>query len=1740
MSSILNALRSSLRRRRSIGFNKTNTRGLDGLHCRSPRARSLRIEPLEDRQLLSVTSLGIGAPVIVAFDDPTATAGVTFSAQSTNPDLTATVLNTSHVLKMQVHTVNDDGTTGVSGEIDFLLLDDYAPDNIAHITELANSGFYDGVTFHRIIEDFMIQGGDPTGTGSGASGTGVYDDEFDVDVRFTSSGLLAMANRGVDTNDCQFFITADTFRQGDYQYTIIGKLVAGEEMRQAIASVAVEYSASRGEYSLPVNAPIIDSVEIVSNTEYGLVMLKSGDGATAGETGSVTVTASDHTSVVFDGTSVSSLDVALANDTPSLNDRPAFIDDMPDVYTTVDTPVTFPVPIGVGDAGVQIDYNGLVNFAGSNFVVTRSGSVPADASLTVTPSGGIVGVYSVAVGVWRNDVGETLYDSEYTALFVRPAVPTSLTVTTPGVDVDGVTDINNDLTFHVTGVTDGLTVAIFVDDNPDPIGTATASGDSVDVHTTELLSDGHHTFSVAQSVHYSNTQVGNRTIPAGDLYSNVCDSTVAFSIQATPTATVDTSSLKLTAASIEFQVAYVNLGDTITVSTIDNTDIRVTGPNGFDHLATLVTATPNGDGSIVTATYRVNTSGDVWDTTTHATYTIAMQGEQVSDSHANFVAAGTLLVFDSDIVPPTVTINQATAQADPTTAATAVFSVVFSEPVTDFTAEDVAISGVTGATATVTADGTDGKTYNVSIATTIDGTVVVTIPAGTVHDAAGNSNTASTSTDNSVTVDTTPPTATITQATGQADPANATTINFTVVFSESVTDFTAADVTVGGTAGATTATLTPVGDDGKTYTVAVTGISQDGTVTISLAAGVVHDAAGNANPASTNTDNSVTVDITPPTATITQASSQVDPTTAKTVAFRVVFREPVADFATGDVTVSGTAGATTATVTSVGTDGTTYDVVVTDASHDGTVIISLAAGVAHDAVGNPSVVSLNADNSVTIDTTPPTVTINQAASQADPGIGPTVNFTVVFNEAITDFTGSDVTISGTAGATAATVTPVGTDGTTYTVAVSGMTQDGTVIVSLAAKVARDLAGNYSAASTSTDNSVTVDITPPTVTINQAASQADPAIGPAAYFTVVFSEPVADFTGSDVSISGTAAGTTATVTPVGTDGTTYTVAVSGMTKDGTVIVDLAAGVAHDAAGNPVIASTSTDNSVTVDVTRPTVTVTQMNPAYPTSTLPIVFTIVFSEPVTDFTLEDVSITCSRNDTLTTVMSGSGTTYNVTISGGMTGDATITATVAAAAAHDAMGNPSVASTTTVINGHSGNVVEYLIPPIIASVVVADAGAVKNGVLESNEPLKITWAASSHYRVVSQTMTVDGRTIAAIKGPYGGLYYSCPIGTWDSGSHTYTIQTTDMRGISATSTGTFTVAASPQMISNVVIAEAAAPRNGTLESNEALKITWATSSGNGIASQTMTVDGQAIAAIKGPYGGLYYSCPIGTWAAGSHSYSIQATDAKGFTSDSSGTFSVAAPAAPVISNVVVAEAAGWTNGILEANEAIKITWALSSGSSIASKTMTVDGVAVTPIKGPYGGLYYSCPIGTYAAGSHTYLIRATDANGAACAKSGTFTIATALTVDAASTPLGPVDTLSDAQLTPIVAEAIRRLTAQLGSQVETAMADMEIKVANLSPGVLGETLGKTLWIDDDAAGYGWFIDPTPGDSLEFSDRLGTDSLAASPDTAADQHADLLTAVMHEMGHLLGYEHAADNLMQAVLPLGVRRTFVG
>ena len=115
------------------------------------------------------------------------------------------------------------------GEIKIRLFANDAPRTVNNFVFLANQGFYDGVTFHRVINDFMAQGGDPTGLGSGGPGY-QFEDETESGLVFDQPGLLAMANAGPDTNGSQFFITFSPTRWLDGKHTIFGEVMEGEEV----------------------------------------------------------------------------------------------------------------------------------------------------------------------------------------------------------------------------------------------------------------------------------------------------------------------------------------------------------------------------------------------------------------------------------------------------------------------------------------------------------------------------------------------------------------------------------------------------------------------------------------------------------------------------------------------------------------------------------------------------------------------------------------------------------------------------------------------------------------------------------------------------------------------------------------------------------------------------------------------------------------------------------------------------------------------------------------------------------------------------------------------------------------------------------------------------------------------------------------------------------------------------------------------------------------------------------------------------------------------------------------------------------------------------------------------------------------------------------------------------------------------------------------------------------------------
>lgn len=124
--------------------------------------------------------------------------------------------------------------TTAKGDIRVALFPVEAPLTVANFVNLAQRGYYDGLTFHRVIADFMVQGGDPTGSGRGGPGYN-FADEFSPLRRHDSAGVLSMANAGPATNGSQFFITHGPTPHLDGRHTVFGKVSAGQSVVDAIA-----------------------------------------------------------------------------------------------------------------------------------------------------------------------------------------------------------------------------------------------------------------------------------------------------------------------------------------------------------------------------------------------------------------------------------------------------------------------------------------------------------------------------------------------------------------------------------------------------------------------------------------------------------------------------------------------------------------------------------------------------------------------------------------------------------------------------------------------------------------------------------------------------------------------------------------------------------------------------------------------------------------------------------------------------------------------------------------------------------------------------------------------------------------------------------------------------------------------------------------------------------------------------------------------------------------------------------------------------------------------------------------------------------------------------------------------------------------------------------------------------------------------------------------------------------------
>lgn len=318
------------------------------------------ISPIADVQIPSGKTLMVPLSATDADGDP-----ITYTATSNSTDPASIVQVRAGHPFMKISVAN-------YGDMTFQLFDDIAPNTVSTITTLVNQKFYDGLTFHRMIKDFMIQGGDPKGDGTGGPGF-KFADEFSPMAIFSGYGQLAMANSGKDTNGSQFFITTSTTRYLDFNHTIWGQLVKGFDVLAALNSA-----------SAPVT---MSSVKIVPNSTESVLYLKlSGTSATQ-----VSVTAKDP---------------AGASDTKTFNVTP--VDDKTLNPPINDPPILGPVYNITSYTNKPINIQ-LSSFDYENDEVTYGAAfginpAPGTFSITnglvsITPTTGYKGTYIFRVGV---------------------------------------------------------------------------------------------------------------------------------------------------------------------------------------------------------------------------------------------------------------------------------------------------------------------------------------------------------------------------------------------------------------------------------------------------------------------------------------------------------------------------------------------------------------------------------------------------------------------------------------------------------------------------------------------------------------------------------------------------------------------------------------------------------------------------------------------------------------------------------------------------------------------------------------------------------------------------------------------------------------------------------------------------------------------------------------------------------------------------------------------------------------------------------------------------------------------------------------------------------------------------------------------------------------------------------------------------------------------------------------------
>ncbi|QDV84031.1 Ig-like domain-containing protein [Planctomycetes bacterium TBK1r] len=423
----------------------------------------------------------IGSPLHVpvdAYDPDGGPLTVTVSVADSNL-LEASVVSGNRSIRIDMATY---------GDMVIQMFEQRAPTAAGRVINLANLDFYDDIIFHRVVDDFVIQAGDPTGTGTSGSTLGNFDDDFHPELQHNRKGVISFAKSSDDTNNSQFFLTEVPTRFLDFNHSVFGQLIEGFDVLDAISEHAVN-GADR-----PTTDIAINTIEVFNDTENSLIMLKpTGNGV--GST-NVTVTVTDGDGNTHSETFQVDVNNDTQNSQPYLNRVT-----VPDEFTR-NTPATLQMS-STDIEGDAVSYSATVISGGSN----ATASIDQNGLLTVTPATGFTGTVDVQVTVRPGPgvTGNSSSDSDNQVLTFNfageqvLAAPTSIDLSagsdTGSSDSDNITN-SGSLAFVVDGVTSGATVQLINQQTSAVLGEAVASGTSVTITTNNIAALGEGTYNV--------------------------------------------------------------------------------------------------------------------------------------------------------------------------------------------------------------------------------------------------------------------------------------------------------------------------------------------------------------------------------------------------------------------------------------------------------------------------------------------------------------------------------------------------------------------------------------------------------------------------------------------------------------------------------------------------------------------------------------------------------------------------------------------------------------------------------------------------------------------------------------------------------------------------------------------------------------------------------------------------------------------------------------------------------------------------------------------------------------------------------------------------------------------------------------------------------------------------------------------------------------------------------------------